>query len=100
MIDDCLTVPTEPVKVSFRELFVNILTHLLEMLHLYRYEVNSKFIPYFHVTPESKDSNNKIWIAVTGLNSYVKIEELGSDRFKETQLYREFHKKKMVKLKV
>ena len=94
VIDDCLTVPTEPVKVSFRESFVNILTHLLEMLHLYRYEVNSKFIPYFHVTPESKDSNNKIWIAVTGLNSYVKIEELGSDRFKETQLYREFHKKK------
>ncbi|EFK1741955.1 hypothetical protein MPJ19_003990 [Escherichia coli] len=33
-------------------------------------------------------------MAVTGLNSYVKIEQLGSDRFKETQLYREFHKKK------
>ena len=94
LIDNCRTVPTEPVKVSFRESFVNILTHLLEILHLYRYEVNSKFIPYFHVTPESQDSNNKIWIAVTGLDSYVKIEQLGSDSFKETQLYREYHKKK------
>lgn len=94
VIDDCRTVPTEPVKVSFRESFINILTHLLEILHLYRYEVNSKFIPYFHVTPESQDSNNKIWIAVTGLDSYVKIEQLGSDSFKETQLYREYHKKK------
>lgn len=100
VIDDCLTVPTEHVKVSFRESFVNILTHLLEILHLYRYEVNSKFIPYFHVTPESQDSNNKVWIAVTGLDSYVKIEQLGSDSFKETQLYRESYKKKMVKLKV
>jgi hypothetical protein len=94
VIDDCRTVPTEPVKVSFRESFINILTHLLEILHLYRYEVNSKFIPYFHVTPESQDSNNKIWIAVTGLDSYVKIEQLGSDSFKETQLYRESYKKK------
>ncbi len=94
LIDNCRTVPTEPVKVSFRESFVNILTHLLEILHLYRYEVNSKFIPYFHVTPEYQDSNNKIWIAVTGLDSYVKIEQLGSDSFKETQLYREYHKKK------
>lgn len=94
MINDCRTVPTEPVKVSFRESFINILTHLLEILNLYRYEVNSKFIPYFHVTPESQDSNNKIWIAVTGLDSYVKIEQIGSDSFKETQLYRESYKKK------
>lgn len=94
VINDCRTVPTEPVKVSFRESFINILTHLLEILNLYRYEVNSKFIPYFHVTPESQDSNNKIWIAVTGLDSYVKIEQIGSDSFKETQLYRESYKKK------
>lgn len=94
VINDCRTVPTEPVKVSFRESFINILTHLLEILNLYRYEVNSKFIPYFHVTPESQDSNNKIWIAITGLDSYVKIEQIGSDSFKETQLYRESYKKK------
>ncbi|QZY75309.1 hypothetical protein [Escherichia coli] len=33
-------------------------------------------------------------MAVTGLDSYVKIEQLGSDSFKETQLYRESYKKK------
>ncbi|ELN4798237.1 hypothetical protein WDN70_004257 [Escherichia coli] len=33
-------------------------------------------------------------MAVTGLNSYVKIEQVGSDRFIETQLYRESYKKK------
>ncbi|EFI6376501.1 hypothetical protein ABGQ48_002843 [Escherichia coli] len=33
-------------------------------------------------------------MAVTGLDSYVKIEQIGSDSFKETQLYRESYKKK------
>ncbi|HBD3626841.1 TPA: hypothetical protein OB679_001582 [Escherichia coli] len=33
-------------------------------------------------------------MAVTGLNSYVKIEQVGIDKFNETQLYRESYKKK------
>ncbi|MWT72601.1 hypothetical protein GQM18_16680 [Escherichia coli] len=73
-------------KVSFRESFINILTHLLEILHLYRNEVNATFIPYFHATPESQNSANKTWVAVTGLKSYVKIEQISSNRFREIQV--------------
>ncbi|WP_407907483.1 hypothetical protein [Escherichia coli] len=72
--------------MSFRESFINILTHLLEILHLYRNEVNDTFIPYFHVIPESQNSANKIWVAVTGLDSYVKIEQIANNSFRETQV--------------
>ncbi|WP_407907792.1 hypothetical protein [Escherichia coli] len=73
-------------KVSFRESFINILTHLLEILRLYRNEVNSTFIPCFHATPASQNSANKTWVAVTGLDSYVKIEKIAINKFIETQV--------------
>lgn len=81
-------------RASFRESFIYILTRLLEILHLYHPEVNEKFIPHFHDTLESEDLSKKTWIAVTSFDSYVKIERLDTNRFKETQVYRESNEKR------
>lgn len=52
---------------------------------------------YFHVTPESANANYKTWIATTGMDSYIKIEQTGSDKFKVTDVYRELNGKSLEK---
>ncbi|MEJ1609615.1 hypothetical protein SMA13_25205, partial [Escherichia coli] len=59
-----------------------------------RHDINDKLVPYFHVTPESENANYKTWIAVTGMDSYTKIEQTGSNKFKVTDMYREFNDEK------
>ncbi|HCN5662475.1 TPA: hypothetical protein N6Y10_002556, partial [Escherichia coli] len=54
-----------------------------------RHDISGKLVSYFHVTPESANANYKTWIATTGMDSYIKIEQTGSDKFKVTDVYRE-----------
>ncbi len=76
---------------TFRDIFRSFLLYLLDSFHIYRHDISDKLVPYFHVTPESENTNYKTWIAVTGMNSYIKIEQTGSNKFKITDLYREFN---------
>ena len=74
---------------TFRDIFRSFLLYLLDSFHIYRHDISDKLVPYFHVTPESENASYKTWIAVTGMNSYIKIEQTGSDKFKITDVYRE-----------
>ena len=79
---------------SFREVFRSLLLYILDSFHIYRHDISDKLVPYFHVTPESENENYKTWIAVTGMDSYTKIEQTGSNKFKVTDMYRELNNKK------
>ena len=76
---------------TFRDIFRSFLLYLLDSFHIYRHDISDKLVPYFHVTPESENASYKTWIAVTGMNSYIKIEQTGSNKFKVTDMYREFN---------
>ena len=76
---------------TFRDIFRSFLLYLLDSFHIYRHDISDKLVPYFHVTPESENANYKTWIAVTGMDSYIKIEQTGSNKFKVTDMYREFN---------
>lgn len=84
---------------SFREVFRSLLLYILDSFHIYRHDISDKLVPYFHVTPESENANYKTWIAVTGMDSYTKIEQTGSNKFKVTDMYRELNNKKNVLIK-
>ncbi|BDI51419.1 hypothetical protein EsCd1KSP079_02404 [Escherichia sp. KS167_9B] len=84
---------------SFREVFRSLLLYILDSFHIYRHDISDKLVPYFHVTPESENTNYKTWIAVTGMDSYTKIEQTGSNKFKVTDMYRELNNKKNVLIK-
>ncbi len=90
LLDNCRTLPKD---ATFREVFRSLLLYILDSLHIYRHDVSDKLVSYFHVTPESANANYKTWIATTGMDSYIKIEQAGSDKFKVTDVYREFNNK-------
>lgn len=86
LLDNCRTLSK---NASFREIFRSLLLYILDSLHIYRHDISDKLVSYFHVTPESANANYKTWIATTGMDSYIKIEQTGSDKFKVTDVYRE-----------
>ncbi|HDX6504402.1 TPA: hypothetical protein RPR69_004373, partial [Escherichia coli] len=86
LLDNCRTLSKD---ATFREVFRNILLYILDSFHIYRHDISGKLVSYFHVTPESANANYKTWIATTGMDSYIKIEQTGSDKFKVTDVYRE-----------
>ncbi|EFA4075280.1 TPA: hypothetical protein ACP629_004146 [Escherichia coli] len=86
LLDNCRTLPKD---ATFREVFRSLLLYILDSLHIYRHDISGKLVSYFHVTPESANANYKTWIATTGMDSYIKIEQTGSDKFKVTDVYRE-----------
>lgn len=86
LLDNCRTLPKD---ATFREVFRSLLLYILDSLHIYRHDISDKLVSYFHVTPESANANYKTWIATTGMDSYIKIEQTGSDKFKVTDVYRE-----------
>lgn len=90
LLDNCRTLSKD---ATFREVFRSLLLYILDSLHIYRHDVSDKLVSYFHVTPESANANYKTWIATTGMDSYIKIEQTGSDKFKVTDVYREFNNK-------
>ncbi|MBN4656439.1 hypothetical protein H3284_10300 [Escherichia coli] len=91
LLDNCRTLSKD---ATFREVFRSLLFYILDSFHIYRHDINDKLVPYFHVTPESENANYKTWIAVTGMDSYTKIEQTGSNKFKVTDMYREFNDEK------
>lgn len=86
LLDNCRTLSK---NATFREVFRSLLLYILDSFHIYRHDISDKLVPYFHVTPESANANYKTWIATTGMDSYIKIEQTGSDKFKVTDVYRE-----------
>ncbi len=86
LLDNCRTLSK---NATFREVFRSLLLYILDSLHIYRHDISGKLVSYFHVTPESANANYKTWIATTGMDSYIKIEQTGSDKFKVTDVYRE-----------
>ncbi|EHI3939411.1 hypothetical protein J9132_002504, partial [Shigella sonnei] len=86
LLDNCRTLSK---NATFREVFRSLLLYILDSLHIYRHDISGKLVSYFHVTPESSNANYKTWIATTGMDSYIKIEQTGSDKFKVTDVYRE-----------
>ncbi|HDQ0250957.1 TPA: hypothetical protein P7Q55_003889 [Escherichia coli] len=91
LLDNCRTLSKD---ATFREVFRSLLLYILDSFHIYRHDISDKLVPYFHVTPESENANYKTWIAVTGMDSYTKIEQTGSNKFKVTDMYREFNDEK------
>lgn len=91
LLDNCRTLSKD---ATFCEVFRSLLLYILDSFHIYRHDISDKFVPYFHVTPESENANYKTWIAVTGMDSYTKIEQTGSNKFKVTDMYREFNDEK------
>ncbi|EGI29811.1 hypothetical protein HMPREF0986_04634 [Escherichia coli 4_1_47FAA] len=94
LLDNCRTLSKD---ATFREVFRNILLYILDSFHIYRHDISGKLVSYFHVTPESANANYKTWIATTGMDSYIKIEQTGSDKFKVTDVYRELNGKSLEK---
>ncbi|XIV04228.1 hypothetical protein AB2I62_00180 [Escherichia coli] len=94
LLDNCRTLSKD---ATFREVFRNILLYILDSFHIYRHDISGKLVSYFHVTPESANANYKTWIATTGMDSYIKIEQTGSDKFKVTDVYRELNSKSLEK---
>ena len=88
LLDNCRTLSKD---ATFREVFRSLLLYILDSFHIYRHDISDKLVPDFHVTPESENANYKTWIAVTGMDSYTKIEQTGSNKFKVTDIYREFN---------
>ena len=88
LLDNCRTLSKD---ATFREVFRSLLLYILDSFHIYRHDISDKLVPDLHVTPESENANYKTWIAVTGMDSYTKIEQTGSNKFKVTDIYREFN---------
>ncbi|MGT6106280.1 hypothetical protein ACWA3Y_18205 [Escherichia coli] len=80
---------TRSNKATFGEIFRSLLLYILDSFNIYRHDVSDKLVRYFHVTPESVNADKKTWVATTGINSQITIEQTGSNKFTVTERCRE-----------